>query len=52
MASVSSGKGSGKPKAAYAAPKLTTYGNVSELTGGPSMTGVLDGKNPNSGSMA
>lgn len=29
-------------KAAYAAPKLTTYGNISELTGGPS-AGAADG---------
>jgi hypothetical protein len=47
MASVSSSKGSstlsGKAKAAYASPKLTTYGNISELTGGPS-AGAADGK--------
>lgn len=47
MASVSSGKASsaqsGKTKADYVSPRLTTYGNVSELTGGPSRPNA-DGK--------
>lgn len=47
MADITSGKDhdtiSGKGKAAYASPKLTTYGNVSELTGGPSR-GRPDGR--------
>lgn len=36
-------------KAAYATPKLTTFGNISELTGGPS-SGTDDGKS--AGAMA
>ena len=32
-------------KATYAAPKLTTYGNISELTGGAS-AGMADGMAP------
>jgi hypothetical protein len=55
MASVTSGKNHstipGKGKAAYASPRLTTYGNVSELTGGPS-AGASDGRSAGAMAMA
>lgn len=55
MASATSNKAPGalpgKTKAAYAAPRLITYGNISELTGGPS-TGASDGNSAGAMAMA